>query len=257
MESTTLLALLALLLLATYKNLPWIWHLRTFHTILTRLYISPPPPSTLHPTHLFLPTISTTRSPLSECDYNMHKSNSTYFTDVDISHANLRCLLFGSRLSVRPASPESIIMILGGVQCVFRREIKPYQGYEIWSRVFSWDGKWMYLVSHFVERGVFEPGFVGDGDGKEGEGDNEMMRKKVFATCVSRYVFKQGRRTYPPERMLRECGLLGKRAVSPGTEEIEERRRRDLDKAQLKLGWDAVHEAFEGNVRAALGRYMS
>ncbi|OOF93383.1 hypothetical protein ASPCADRAFT_508541 [Aspergillus carbonarius ITEM 5010] len=254
MESTItplLLALtltLTLLLLATYKNLPWVWHLRIFHTLL---------PSQTHPfnpTHLFHPTITTTRSPLSECDYNIHKSNSTYFTDIDISHATLRARLFGSRVSLRPVSASSIIMILGGVQCVFRREIKPYQGYELWSRVLSWDGKWIYLVSHFVERG-------GDDDGgvKEEEDLKEEKKKKkmVFATSVSRYVFKQGRRTYPPERMIRECGLLEKRAVTPGTEElevdvgdlgkkIEERRCRDLEKAQLRMGWDAVHEAFEG-----------
>lgn len=41
----------------------------------------------------------------------------------------------------------------------------------------------------------------------------------------------------------------------PTLRSIEERRKRDLDAAQLKLGWDAVHNAFDGDVTMALGRY--
>ncbi|PWY83606.1 hypothetical protein BO70DRAFT_428870 [Aspergillus heteromorphus CBS 117.55] len=225
-------------------------------------------PQALTPTHLFLPIISTSRSPLSECDYNLHKSNSTYLSDVDVSRANLCALLFGSRLALRPttaittitssSSLPFIIVILGGVQCVFRKEISPYQAYDIWTRVFSWDEKWMYVVSHFVVPGVFRGRGRGrgrgeeDGDGSEGK---EGAKKSVFATCVSRVVFKQGRVTVPPGRMLGECGLLGVDGMGAGND-VEERRCRDLEKAQLKCGWDAVHEAFDPDIRVVLERFM-
>ncbi|KAI9041319.1 uncharacterized protein KD926_006895 [Aspergillus affinis] len=262
-----------LLLILAYKNLPFIRFLRT---LITRLIISPINHNHLHPTHLFLPAIHRTRSPVFECDYNIHKSNSTYFTDLDISRGNLSLLLFSQGLSFRP-SRHYAVMILSGVQCVFRREIKPYQGYEVWSRVMSWDEKWVYIVSHFVERGVFEVGgrvlqgtsssssssssymntstsLSGSVKQSERNGTNgkEDTQKKVFASAVSRYVFKQAGRTFSPREMLVKCGLLPKdteKEGGDGMEEmlkgIEQRRKRDLEAAQLKMGWDAVHNSFD------------
>ncbi|PYH92159.1 hypothetical protein BO71DRAFT_485678 [Aspergillus ellipticus CBS 707.79] len=217
--------------------------IRLFHPILTTNPTKPPPqPPAPNSPPIFHPTITKTLSPLSECDYNLHKSNSTYFTDIDVSRATLCARLFGSRIAVLPSSsPTAIRIVLGGVQCVFRHEIRPYQGYEVWSRVVSWDEKWFYVGSWFVEG-------IGIGGRREGEGNGEGKDETVFAACVSRYVFKRGRVTYPPGRMLGECGLLGGLG-----EEIEERRKRDLEKARLTRGWDVVYEAFEGGGRVALG----
>lgn len=238
---------------------------------MTRLFISPVTTEQLSPECLFLPAIHRTRSPLTECDYNIHKSNSTYFTDLDISRGNLSLLLFSQRLSFRPTA-NTAVMILSGVQCVFKREIKPYQPYEVWSRILSWDEKWLYIVSHFVERNKFRPSqFYLQKRGSEISPPLRTLHtddavKKVFASSISRYVFKQGRKTFPPERMLTECGLL---PLPPSSKDgdlslvgdeitwhtIEQRRKRDLETAQLKAGWDAVHNAFEGDVPMALGRY--
>ncbi|PLN77792.1 hypothetical protein BDW42DRAFT_196286 [Aspergillus taichungensis] len=256
------LPIILCVLVLAYKNLPFVWHIRFLRTLITRLFLHPTTNLPLHPTHLFLPAIHRTRSPATECDYNLHKSNSTYFTDLDISRGSLSLVLFSRCLSFRPSEANhTAAMILSGVQCVFRREIKPYQGYEVWTRVMAWDEKWLYLVSHFVERGkggpracVLQGGdksvVVGDLGRKKDEGG---QKKKVFASSVSRYVFKQGRKTVAPEAILLQCGLL------PGRGEelwgvIEKRRKRDVGAAQLKRGWDAVHEAFE-EVDVALGRY--
>lgn len=147
-------------------------------------------------------------------------------------------------------------MILSGVQIVFRKEILPYQGYEVWSRVMSWDEKWLYIVSHFVERNAF-------GHGKyllQGKKNTLRQEKKgkatVYASAVSRYVFKQQqKKTLSPEIMLAECGLL---PLEKGEEwaKIEERREKDLVAARLESGWDAVHDSFDGDENAALGRYV-
>lgn len=242
--------------------------------MIARLYLAPTPSTSLTPDCLFLPAISSNRSPLSECDYNIHKSNSTYFTDVDISRANLCCVLFGNHVSAFPG-PDSIGVVLGGMQCVFKREIKPYQPYEIWSRVMTWDEKWLYVVSHFVEKGVFYPETYllrnrlwSTGKTSSREATKEKPQRKVFASIVSRYVFKRGRLTCAPTKMLENCGLLPRQlsketpiakedhAITHSRDTIEQRRQRDLPAAQLHLGWDAVHEAFNGHTKTALGRYM-
>ncbi|KAE8381483.1 hypothetical protein BDV26DRAFT_301372 [Aspergillus bertholletiae] len=254
------------ILLAAYKNLPFMWFIRFLRALITRLFITPITHKELNPECLFLPAIHRTRSPLTECDYNIHKSNSTYFTDLDISRGNLSLLLFSQRLSFRP-TPTTAAMILSGVQIVFRREIKPYQPYEVWSRVLSWDEKWIYIVSHFVKRGAFphrkfllQPGIPGDRT-RPKTSDDQSPEKQVFASAVSRYVFKQGRKTFPPEQMLVECGLLPSKNSLPAGEglatwsAIEARRKRDLEAAQLKIGWDAVHNTFDGDATRVLGRY--
>lgn len=87
----------------------------------------------------------------------MHKSKSTYFTDLDMSRGNISLVLF--REPINPFSgPKQFIMILGGAQCVWRKEIARYEKYELWTRVLSWDEKWIYLVTHFVKADVFVPG---------------------------------------------------------------------------------------------------
>ncbi|PGH14886.1 hypothetical protein AJ79_02748 [Helicocarpus griseus UAMH5409] len=274
-----------LLFIVAYKNLPLVWHYRFVRSLLTRCLISPATKDHLRPECLFLPTINRTRAPLTECDYNIHKSNSTYFTDIDISRGNLSLLLFTQCLSFRP-TPEAgnAFLVLSGVQCVFRKEIRPYEPYEVWSRVFSWDEKWLYVVTHFVKRGAFRPrefclqqkgknkgvdwagvqAAVAASSSSPSGAQNEQVLKKVFASAVSRFVFKQGRKTMPPEKMFMQCGLLPAKGEENGVEAaqgrltwdvIEERRRRNLEAAQLKLGWDAVHATFEGDVPVALGTY--
>ncbi|GME27100.1 uncharacterized protein LTHEOB_11190 [Neofusicoccum parvum] len=91
---------LAILLLINLKNLPFMWHFRFLRALTTRLRgLKSRRP--LSPECLFLPAISATRAPLTECDYNFHKSNSTYFTDLDISRGNHSLLLFGNEIQTR------------------------------------------------------------------------------------------------------------------------------------------------------------
>lgn len=113
-------------------------------------------------------------------------------------------------------------IMLGGVSCIFRREIKPYQPYEIWSRVLCWDRKWVYIVSHFVKKGDVKPKAYTLQPNKKTSNSKEQQstRQKgneqpngttpsapatnpaIFASGVSKYVFKKGRLTIPPERIL-------------------------------------------------------
>jgi hypothetical protein len=172
-----------------------------------------------------------------ECDYNLHKSNSTYFTDLDASRSHLVCLLLqpGVTKLYKNSTSKLILdqagqpmrgrfsILLGSVECSFKREIGMYQGYEMWSRFLCWDRKWIYIVSHFVKKGTVKPrsyiltdgswfggkGYTVAGDGKADVED--LDEKNIFASAISKYVVKLGRLTVRPEVMLEASGLLPER----------------------------------------------
>ncbi|PYH46336.1 acyl-CoA thioesterase [Aspergillus saccharolyticus JOP 1030-1] len=245
-------ALALLLALINLKNLPLVWHARLLHHLYRNLRRSPRdphhPPSTHplpHPTHpIFLPLTITSRTPILETDYNFHKSNSTYFSDLDIARTALATRIFtpGSRIVNRDLdaelassvtspstsgakdSPQNgsklrLYIAVGSVFCSFKREIKPFERYEITSRLIAWDEKWVYIVSYFVRPGK-------GGNGKKAKG-------KMLASALGKYVVKKGRVTVPPERVLRASGFLPERpdgaefelvgeSVTPGESGSEE-----------------------------------
>jgi hypothetical protein len=219
------------------------------------------PSKHLSPRCLFLPAVSGTRSPALECDHNLHKSNSTYFTDMDMSRGNLCLVLFSKPFHPIPG-PAHFTMILGGATCTWHKEIKPYQPYELWTRVISWDDKWLYLVTHFVRAGVFRPDeYVmqpsrGKGSSqKRLEKEDEAERvKAIFASSVARYVFKNNRKTIPPAQALARAGLLPTDEAELA--EVERRRVKCLPAGRLEAGWEAVRDLFEPGP-AALGWYNS
>lgn len=150
---------------------------------------------------------STYASPL-EIDMYMHKSNSTYFMDLDIARTKLICRVFqklfmnfwdntsgefrGKSLQNSPFVP------IGTVQCSFKREIKMFQNYKITSNVMAWDNKWLYVLSKFT---------IGD--------------NKLCAVAVTKYVFKKkGRVTLRPSEFIAECGLYN--------DEVEEISQQNL-----------------------------
>ncbi|MCJ1415339.1 hypothetical protein MMC32_001671 [Xylographa parallela] len=114
----------------------------------------------------------------------------------------------------------SFNIMLGGVTCTFKKEIKPLEPFEIWTRVLSWDQKWLYLVSHIVRSKAVEPrGYTLQPWKKTGEGKRRVEHAQatphpaIFATSIAKYVFKQGRVTISPERVLEASGLLPQRPL--------------------------------------------
>ncbi len=192
--------------------------------------------------------IMTSRTPLAECDFNMHKSNSTYFSDLDIARQHhlaflLRRTFFESgnliqlaeayrngaikhlgtpngvvaSSSRKSAASEIFSIMLGAVSCHFHREIPPYARFEIWTRLLSWDQKWMYTVSHFVQPGTAKPA---KGDGQQTDQEKERLRRAVYATSIGRMVMKRGRLTVPPELVLQAAGLLPARPADGDSEDL-------------------------------------
>ena len=120
-----------------------------------------------------------------------------------------------ARAKLNSERKGSFNIMLGGVTCTFKREIKPNEPFEIWTRVLSWDRKWLYLVSHIVKKEAVKPnGYTLQPWKKKGDDErrNEHAQKKphpaILATSIAKYVFKQGRVTIPPERVLEASVLL-------------------------------------------------
>ncbi|GFF40549.1 hypothetical protein IFM46972_06251 [Aspergillus udagawae] len=216
-----------ILLALNVKCLPFVWHYRIFNPLVRaawRRFRSCPQPAVVPdsktPT-VFLPSITSTYAPLFECDYNLHKSNSTYFTDLDASRSYLlSALCYDGLVTVdRELAAEGkkgiLAAIIGSVTTSFKKEIRIFQEYEVWSRILTWDRKWLYIVTHFVQKGSAKSvGYLTakstrlDSKSSIGESKCSSSQPVIFATSISKYVFKKGRFTIPPERLLRASGLL-------------------------------------------------
>ncbi|PMD42851.1 hypothetical protein L207DRAFT_486623 [Hyaloscypha variabilis F] len=238
---------------------------------------------------LFRPLIVTTRNWPAECDYNIHKSNSTYFTDMDIARAHLVSCLLKNWLRGSNSSSNSSALVpnnlkldgskrvsiaVGAVSCHFRKEIPPFTKYEIWTRILCWDKKWIYIVCHFVKCGAVPLGQRSSPETRHTTGNASATKTStitqidppssaIYATGITRYVFKEGRITVPPELFLSTCGLLPPRQVLSEInvtdlrrEMIEEQNERGLKYMEAFATLDEVHESFKDSTsKEALGHF--
>lgn len=155
---------------------------------------------------LFQYQTTKSRATLADIDINLHKSNSTFFTDADISRATLLSTLLGNAMAdVGPATP-----ILASVQSKFRREIRPYQAYWVCSRILTWDGKSLYTVTYFLRADMAQLPVEVDvlGGGPTAVLQHDKLKNGVLAVLVTKYVLKAGRKTVPPQKVLLRAGLL-------------------------------------------------
>ncbi|KAF1937260.1 hypothetical protein EJ02DRAFT_458860 [Clathrospora elynae] len=293
-----------LLALANLKNLPFVWHLRFCRAFFYQLYLQPTP---IPPHALFQPIITSTRTPFLEMDYNMHKSNSTYFSDMDISRTHLFTALIrnairknnrsnGAKKSVVAGAVGATegtrgthIIALGGVSCLFKKEILPYKKYEMWTRLLCWDRKWFYLVTHLVKPGVGQPSTWTLQPWKRAKKggeivDPEKLKSAVYATAIAKYVIKRGRITVPPEQALLDADMIPVKpdgwvyqaetsenghangdtnGVLPKVVEAEEwnwdiieaERLRGLTVATKFAEMDGMHDFFDGGKDGVLGEF--
>jgi hypothetical protein len=182
----------------------------------------------------------------------MHKSNSTYFSDMDISRTHLftaiirngikkNSRLYGAKktavagaVGATDGSRGRHLIALGGISCLFKREILPYTKYEMWTRILCWDRKWFYLVTHLVKPGVGKPSswtLQPWRKAKSTEVDREKLMKAVYATGIAKYVIKRGRVTVPPEQALLDADMVPVKPEGWVYDEAE-----DNDKVDGELG---------------------
>lgn len=122
--------------------------------------------------------------------------------------------------------PGPTAIILGSVYCNFKKEIRPFERYEVRSKLVSWDQKWMYIITYFIGR-----------EKRKGAG------KTLLAMGISKYVMKKGRLTIRPERILRASGLL-----PPKPEGLEGKDPSSTPPSDPSSGDEAAGESVDGTM---------
>lgn len=256
--STVLVTICVLLVAANFKNFPLVYHLRILNGVRFVLK-SQRPPEPIGPEQLFKPLITSSRATLMETDVFGHKSNSTYFSDIDVARTHFITTLFSQAIEKLRGSTtmnglsgkksSGFTVPLGGVSCSFRRELKPYEKYDMWTRILSWDEKWVYLVTHFVKAGAkVEPqeyslyppqNSITASSSKtsrqssiaslnsprgsiSGQASADIPSSAIAASAMSKIVFKNGRITIAPEVMLEAAGLLPAKPTSHHSEDLKQ-----------------------------------
>ncbi|KAK7937715.1 uncharacterized protein PG986_014583 [Apiospora aurea] len=154
---------------------------------------------------LFRHNTHSSRAILLDLDINMHKSNSTFFADADVSRAALLTTLLSDALAARGGA----LFALAGTQCKFLREIRPLQTYTVASQILTWTDKAFYTATYFVSPRRGDAAAVcGLKGGPAAVLKDDRLRRKVFAIMVSKYVFKAGRATVEPAAVFGAAGLL-------------------------------------------------
>ncbi|KAI9932025.1 hypothetical protein ASPWEDRAFT_40160 [Aspergillus wentii DTO 134E9] len=264
-----------ILSIISIKVFPFAWHCRFIYNYIHNCHFirkSPIPPSTPDCLTLFHPSIYTTLTPIGEMDFFGHKSNSTYLTDLDMARAVHIWNVFRVGIndfrekdkerkreqnvndvekSRAPQGPTSGLLglAMGGTSCSFRKQIRPGQKYEIWTRVLSWDEKWVYLVSHFVTKAETPAVFVDEKKSQKKKKDaaSESQEPTIHAVSISKFVFKEGRKTVKPYGFVQQCGLMPDDSMTSVQDmeikhAIETRRQ---DGAKLAQSMAALDEGFD------------
>ena len=177
-------------------------------------------------------------------------------------------------------------IMLGAVECSFKREIPAYKNYEMWSRILSWDRKWLYIATHYVPKGTarpkswLDPRFMKTAT-RGAQDPAGGWEKKIYATAISKYVIKLGRFTVHPAIVLGgAAGLLPERPGGWTTGEqhlgdlsvdlsdidlnvpgkwdwrrVEAQRRKGMELAGHFHELDRLQEEFDGGDNGALGQF--
>ncbi|KAJ4178981.1 hypothetical protein NW755_012810 [Fusarium falciforme] len=272
-----------------WKNLPLAWTARVFYSFVCHDFIKR---DELPPHALFGHIVTTTRNSPLDTDYNLHKSNSTYFPDLDVSRTRLVSYLLTPGIQVVTDNARTQVvrdrsgrvmgggfsLVLGSVFCSYKREVGMLESYELWSRVLTWDRKWLYFVTHFVAKDKGKKGKASPG----GIGTDRDWSQRIIATAVSKYVFKLGRFTIHPSIILEESRLLperpgggwrggelevgdvsekvesleGEEEPVEGWKRIELMRRKGMELAEHFAALDAGHSLFDGREDGVLGRFV-
>ncbi|GAV53386.1 hypothetical protein ZYGR_0AI06700 [Zygosaccharomyces rouxii] len=142
-----------------------------------------------------------------EVDFYLHKSNSTYFEELDFNRTALMTRIF-QKLGLDKGLPY---IPVANVFTNFLKEIKPFERYQISSVILCWDQKWIYVMSRYTK--------------KNG--------KVLCSLSLTKYVLKEGRKTVSPRDALQYCGLYNDEAA-----EISKRNLALLEKS----GFDNIVE---------------
>ncbi|KAI5958944.1 uncharacterized protein KGF55_005598 [Candida pseudojiufengensis] len=208
--------LVAIFLLISHKTIPFAYVIRFYYHVLTGLSSSKLNISKdaqkfnsfgyNQPSDLFKTIVLDSRVSPLEIDMYLHKSNSTYFLDLDIARTKLLIRIiqpywwyafandhgqFGGGTKKKYSISNFPYVPVATVQCQFKKELKPFQKFKINSRILAWDKKWLFVLSVFTTY-----------DKKTKKFD------KINAIALTKYVFKIGKLTISPIDILNYCNFI-------------------------------------------------
>ncbi|KAF2028405.1 hypothetical protein EK21DRAFT_113900 [Setomelanomma holmii] len=271
--------LLGIACVANAKSLLFAWHGRLFLQLARHFSFRRNHLTVRHGGEgLFAPVVTSSYTPLLDIDYNLHKSNSTFFSDLDDNRTELMLALFKDVVKPIPrgdATTKPKMFNLGGTSCIFKKAVAPFAKYEISSRVLCWDQKWIYVVSHFTKPGSSNAGGTIMGHHTKKTTFTKADGDCIYATAITKYVFKQGRVTCSPESVMHECSLLPPQPTTEGSQglvngiaspakelgghwtwdQVQEERTRYLNVAENFAALDSLHETFVGHSGPILYAY--
>lgn len=116
-----------------------------------------------------------------DIDIYLHLNNGRYLTLMD--NGRLQLLQRSGLLEL--CRRNGWKPVLGAATIDFKRELKPFQSFELVTRIVHWDEKWFFIEHRLENAGT------------------------VHAHACVKAVFKQGRRTVAPAEILRDMGHHG------------------------------------------------
>lgn len=82
----------------------------------------------------------------NDLDSNFHMNNGRYLTIMDLGRLNLILRTGLWRLVMK----KKYAPVLGSAQMRFRLPLKPFQLFDLETRVLCWDEKWIYMEQRFL-----------------------------------------------------------------------------------------------------------
>lgn len=152
------------------RNLPFAYCIQSVYVYLTSTHKSLVEP--LHMRRRVWP---------GEADFNVHMNNSCYPLTADYG----RVQWYASKDFAEYRKRTGHKIFNGGVGFVFLREIRLLQEFLLTTRLVAIDGKWFGVECVYTT----------------------PDEKTVFARGLAKIVLKDGRKTVPPEEVLRGCGV--------------------------------------------------
>lgn len=215
------IALLSIVCLPSYKYLPGSYTIRFFWIVLKWLYLEKPDKSWKKSP--FNELTRNSKCSLLECDlFGFHKNNVTYFTELDLcrTECTLIALINYFQNSVKNGKKFAFIP-LASITNHFLKEIKPFQNYQMHTKIIGWGNKWVWLITVFtvdekikkIDNDInnnnldpllpesIPPLYLYNNDGNENK-----FGKRVCCISLGKLVFKEGRKTLKPWDVVQLAG---------------------------------------------------
>lgn len=93
--------------------------------------------------------VTTLRVWPNDLDINLHVNNGRYLTLMDIGRFDL-CWRAGL---LQAALKRGWLPVIGTAQITFKKSLKPFQKFDLHTKMFWWDEKWFYIEQTFYSGG--------------------------------------------------------------------------------------------------------